>query len=145
MRNFLKCRCKIQSWGPPFISRTRRIFSFILKITHCANNLKIANCARFCFAAGNRLKNVVFTLRHLANQKGRCKTPVLRRAANSMWKPVNIILKLYSEDAYIFYCFKLANTNRFIRIRPIAYGCGWPFQNVLSAGFIRLLWRYICH
>ncbi len=53
-------------------------------------------------------------LRHLANQKGGVKKPVLRRAANSVWKPVNIILTLYSEDAYIFYCFRLANTNRFL-------------------------------
>ncbi len=106
--------CKIHSWEPPCIPPIRGIFSFILKITHCANNLKIAHCAQFCFAARNRLKNVVFTLWHLANQKGRCKKPVLRRAANSLWKPVNIILKLYGEDAYIFYCFRLANPNRFL-------------------------------
>jgi hypothetical protein len=102
---------------------------------------KIAHCARFCFAAGNRLKNVVFTLQYLANQKGRCKKPVLRRASNSMWKPDKIILKLYCEDADIFYCFKLANINRFFRISPITYRCADPFQNILSAGFIRLLWR----
>jgi hypothetical protein len=60
-------------------------FFFHSKIlTHCANNLKIAHCAWFCFAAGNRLKNVVITLRHLANQKGRCKNPVLKRAANGV-------------------------------------------------------------
>ncbi len=86
---------------------------------------KIAHFARFCFATGNRLKNVVFTLPHLANQKGRCKKPVLRRAPNSMCKLVNIILKLYSEDTYIFYCFKLANTNRFFIIRSITYRYGW--------------------
>ncbi len=47
-------------------------------------------------------------------KKGGVKSRVLRRAANSVWKPVNIILKLYSEDAYIFYCFRLANINRFL-------------------------------
>jgi hypothetical protein len=66
------------------------------------------------FRCQKHLKNVVFTLRHLANQKGKCKKPVLRRSANSLWKPVNIILKLYGEDAYIFYCFRLANPNRFL-------------------------------
>ena len=54
---------------------------------------------------------------HLASiscqSKGRCKKPALWRAANSVWKPVNIILKLYSEDAYISYFFKLATINRF--------------------------------
>jgi hypothetical protein len=54
------------------------------------------------FGAENCFNNVVFTLRHLGNQKGRCKKPVLRWAANSVWKPVNIIIKLYSEDVIFF-------------------------------------------
>ncbi len=43
-----------------------------------------------------------------------------------MWKPVNTILKLYSENAYISYFFKLANINRFFKTTLHTYGCANP-------------------
>ncbi len=43
-----------------------------------------------------------------------------------MWKPVNIILKLYSENAYISYFFKLANINRFLETTLHTHGCANP-------------------
>ncbi len=61
-----------------------------------------------------------------------------------MWKPVNIILKLYSEDAYISYFFKLANINRFFETTLHTHGCANPSRMFSSStGFIRLLWRHI--
>ncbi len=41
--------------------------------------IKLAHCGRFCFVAGNRLKNVLITLRHLANQKGGVKIRICQK------------------------------------------------------------------
>ncbi len=53
---------------------------------------------------------------------------------------------MYSETTYIFLTrSKLPTIQQFLEFTLSHMDATDPFQNALSAGFIRLLWRHICH
>ncbi len=105
--------------------------------------LKLAHCARFCFRRRKPLKKRGHHASTSCQSKGRCKKSVLLKAANSVWKPVNIILKLSSEDPYISYFFKLANINRFFETTLNTWMANPSRMFSSSTGFIRILWCHI--